>query len=141
MSFCRTKNDTVKIQQMIADVWDGPRRGESTVRNPSWELVERAIRQLDANRHTCLSLLGENNHELVVGGGNGHFVLIANLDEDTHLTALDEDKPKEEIELTVGGQTGVYTAQMIWDEETALRVVSIFYQLNRLDPLLTWSAP
>ncbi len=51
--------------------------------------------------------------------------------------ALDPSRPESEIELTVRGQTGVYTAQMIWSEEIALRVAREFFELNTLDSRLT----
>jgi hypothetical protein len=129
----------MKIQSMMLDKWTGPRCQDTTVQEPAWEEVEHAVLRLDANRYTCLSLLGINGVQLVIGGGGGQFVLTANLDDDTHLVAVDESKPKHDIELTVGGQTGIYTAQMIWGQSTALSVARLFSESNELDARMRWT--
>ena len=110
--------------------------------NPTWKDVETAIQRLDANRYTMTCLVADDGPQLLAGGGNGQFVMTVILDEDRHLTARnskDENKPIGKIELTVGGQTGVYHGQIVWDLETTLKCVRWFWQDNTLHPSLTWA--
>jgi hypothetical protein len=129
------------LQKVWWDDWKGPVYDEHEVENPDWERVESAIRDLDADRRTMVRLVANNGQELLLGGGNGQFVVTAMLDDDNHVSARDETRPTAEIELTVGGQTGVYSGQMVWDIDTALRAAKTFWQDNTLDPQLTWSSP
>jgi hypothetical protein len=129
----------MKVQFIETDRWEGQRCFDTRLQRPSWEIVERAIRSLDANRHTCVSLLGDNDCLFVVGGGAGRFVLSASPNEDTHLTALNLSAPLSQVELTIGGQTGIYMAQMVVDEAQAIQAARTFCESNTLEPSLTWS--
>ena len=132
--------DLMSLRQVDWDVWDGPLSQEPKVLNPTWKDVETAIQRLDANRYTMTYLLADEGLQLLIGGGNGQFVMTVILDEDRHLTAKDENKPIGKIELTVGGQTGIYDSQIVWDLQTTLECARLFWQDNTLHPSVTWSA-
>jgi hypothetical protein len=129
------------LQKLWWDFWNGPVYDEHEIEAPEWPHVEMAVRGLDADQRTIVRLIGKNDVELLIGGGSGRFIITAVIDDDKHVSARAAGPSGEDIELTVGGQTGVYSSQIVWDLDTALRASRVFWRDNVLDPELPWSGP
>lgn len=115
--------------------------GEKQITNPSWEQIEAAIRALDANRYTLVSLTAGNAGTLLIGGGNGQYILTAFFEDDRHLTARKSEANSSDVELTVGGQTGNYSSNEIWPLDTAIHAARQFVESGTLDNILEWTEP
>ncbi len=115
--------------------------GEKRIGNPSREQIETAIRALDADRCTLVSLTAGNAGTLLIGGGNGQYILTALFENGRHLTARKSTEDSTGVELTVGGQTGIYSSNEIWTSDVAVHAAWEFVENGRLEPALHWTEP
>lgn len=132
--------ESVLVVYTMCLVYETP-DGEKRICNPSWEQIEIAIRALDANRYTLVSLIAGNVGAFLIGGGNGQYILTAFFDNDCHLTARKSIEDSSNVELTVGGQTGIYSSNEIWPLDTAIHAARQFVESGTLDNLLEWTEP
>lgn len=120
--------------------WEGPRlHGLERVIEDEAEAVA-AFDRLDG-RHKTQMTLEDPSAVLCVGGGlNGRYVLFVGLNRDESLFTLVDPQPAgaAEVELTVGGQAGVYAARHCVDRPLALAAVRYFFRYGVPDPSLTW---
>ena len=114
--------------------WVGPDADHKEHDDPSWELVEDAIRRLNGRERNDLYLYAdldaaEPGAYLCVGGGGGRYV-VAGLDRgDTSPTFAPGPGDEGEREpLLVAGNVGAFPRNWIVDLDTALRAARSFYQ-------------
>ena len=115
--------------------------GEMKISNPSWEQIETAIQALEGQRHTLVGLTAGDAGTLLIGGGNGQYIITALFGNNSHLTAGKSEADSIDVELTVGGQTGIYSSNKIWPLDIALQAARQFVDTGSLDSNLEWTEP
>lgn len=122
------------------DVWDGVRCGSRDADRPSWEQVEAALSDLDARRHTLLTLNGEAGDTLCVGGGAGRYVVFYQDADDElwNLHAAGAPEAGPSILLNCGGQEGDFRPDQVVGSDVAREAVRTLFAVGGIDVRLGW---
>jgi hypothetical protein len=131
------------IGRLTACEWTHGRMNEVVFDDPSWQDVENAIRALDGQTRNDVYLTADRLNPdtwLVVGGGNGRYIVTGAIDVDKEFPALiDAGRPDEPQEaLVVGGQEGLYPANWVLTFETALSGARAFYDAGGFQDNAPW---
>lgn len=119
------------IQLLTVCEWVGPRVQQVEYREPSWELVEDAIRNLNGRERNDLYLcpaVSDPETYLCVGGEAGRYLVTGSVRGESFPTVVGGpggDGARET--LVVGGQAGDYPQHWVVDLDTALRAARAFY--------------
>lgn len=109
------------------DNWHGVHCHEEffDIRSTS-ELLD-GLNRLDGNKHTLLNLIASEHGYLMIGGGNGQYVLSG--EEDGMIfNLLNQDcHTDEKIELNAGGQIGLFERKYIVSKEQAINCALAFF--------------
>lgn len=127
--------------EMVTDWWDGVRNAESVVTSPTWEMVSGAIKALDGNIRTLVTIVLEPLSHMAVGGGgdNGLYVVQATEDgERFHLATREDVTSRSNISIKAGGQNGDFPARRCVDLDTALRAAQAFVETGQLEATIKW---
>lgn len=111
-------------------------------KNPSWQEVRRALRQLDGDALTLVELEAVGKASLLIGGGNGKRYVVswfALPDPNAEFyTLVDPSLSGPDVELTVQ-VTAEFSARMAAHFERMEQAVRYFYEhVGQRDPGLTW---
>ncbi len=122
----------MSIEVLNVCKWVGPHVETVEHLNPSWELVEDAIRDLNGRERNDLYLCptaSDPETYLCVGGGGGRYVVTGSARSESFPTVVSGpgDDGGQEL-LVVGGQAGYYPRHWVVDLETALRAARSFYE-------------
>ena len=93
------------------------------------------------NGQLCKVILTSDTQSLIIGGGQGQYIITVLFGDDNHVSARRKSPIDGDIELNIGGQTGFYSKRLVLDFALAIHVVMIFWQKEILDPNLEWSFP
>jgi hypothetical protein len=127
------------VSSLATDLWEDARCENDEVSNPSWEDIENAIRDLDGKSRTIVSLQGEDEAHLVVGGGSsGRYLVYATFDNKHFSTLSNGRAASSKMRLYIGGQVGEYADNLIVDIACALSAARCFSEFGQLDPKLAW---
>jgi hypothetical protein len=108
------------------------------VDNPSWQVIEAAINALDGKLRTVITISGEGEAHMAVGGGDsGQYVVYATFDNANFFTLLSLDQSEGKLLLDVG-QEGYYDKQIVVDLQSALTAAKTFAEHGRIDTTLEW---
>jgi hypothetical protein len=73
----------VRVSKLYTDNWTGNSNEENFIENPNWQQIETAIRDLDGNTKTLVSLKIDDETYMMIGGGNfGKYIVTATLDNE-----------------------------------------------------------
>jgi hypothetical protein len=117
------------------------RRGweEEVVVNPSWQDIEAAINALDGKLRTVITISGEGEAHMAVGGGDsGQYVVYATFDNANFFTLLSLDQSEGKLLLFVAGQEGDYDKKIVVDLQSALTAAKTFAEDGKIDTTLEW---
>jgi hypothetical protein len=79
----------VRVSKLYTDNWTGNRNEENFIENPNWQQIETAIRDLDGNIKTLVSLKTDDESYMMIGGGNsGKYIVTATLDNEVFHSLL-----------------------------------------------------
>ena len=127
------------VKQVFLDQWEDQDCIEQQFDAPTAEVLRAAFDRLDGRRHTLLTLQGEGERHLAVGGGPDRFVVYMtedNLCFYNLVTAVAADDQTESV--VAGGQEGDYpSAQVITKSMAWEAVLTYFASGTRSDQ--TWS--
>jgi hypothetical protein len=129
--------------EMVTDWWDGVRNTESVVAAPTWEMVSGAIKALDGNVRTLVTIVLEPLSHMTIGGGgdNGLYVVQATQDgERFHLATRDDDTFASNVTIKAGGQNGEFPVRRCVAIDTALRAAQTFVETRQLESAIKWEA-
>ena len=115
--------------------------GDDSVDNPSWGEIDSAICALNADDKTLVSLTAGDAGVMLIGGGNGQYLVTVIYSDAIHFTAGKPEMNPKEVELTVGGQTGIYSSNQIVDLASALHAARCYFDYGIRDPKLEWTEP
>jgi hypothetical protein len=127
------------INSLHADLWVSRADKGLTLDRPSWEDIERAIRQLSGNERTSLILKRDEETHMSIGGGPDRYSVVV-LIENRHgpFYLIDPSKSDAEIMLVVGGQSIDTPERMTVPLETILKAARVFSESGELEKSLAW---
>jgi hypothetical protein len=127
------------VSDLSLEKWVGNRNEGEFIENPNWNEIETAIRELDGESKTLVTLGADDEAYMSIGGGkDGKYIVTVTFDNFDFYVLVDLSKPDEIEKLVVGGQEGNYPAKMCVDLLHCLLAARTFTELGKLDPLLTW---
>ena len=108
--------------------------------NPSWADIETAIRSLDGNRSTLMTLgIGDPVPHMAIGGGqDGRYIVYATSDNMVFYNLINPEAASGKYKLKVGGQSANYDARMCIGLEEALKAGKTFAETGERDKDLHW---
>jgi hypothetical protein len=120
------------IDLLVVCEWTEASVHKEEYREPSWELVEIAIRDLNGQSRNDLYLqavASDRETYLAVGGGGGRYLVSGSLRGESFPTVISGSSSDSKREsLVVGGQAGDYPRNWILDLDTALRAAKSYFQ-------------
>ncbi len=128
------------VKRLIEECWEGVRNFEGVRENPAPLDVAQAIQRLDQRRHTLIALETDGEAHMLVGGGNGVYVVSATLDGLTFLNLVTAPVHQKEVKVVVGGQEGLYASEIIIAQDATLKAALTFTERGQLDPSLRWES-
>lgn len=128
------------VRRMISDKWDGAFCEESEVLDPSVADAAEAIRRLDAQTWTIVSLYASDGAYMTIGGGAGKYVVfVSDTDEQLwNLVTAEEEGVDDSVLLHIGGQEGDYPRRQIAPASHVLEAAGTFMRTGELEPTLHW---
>jgi hypothetical protein len=79
----------LRVSKLYTDNWTGNSNEENFIENPNWQQIETAIRDLDGNTKTLVSLKADDGSYMMIGGGNsGKYIVTATLDNEVFHSLL-----------------------------------------------------
>jgi hypothetical protein len=127
------------ITSLHADLWVSRADKGRTLDRPSWEGIERAVRQLNGNERTSLILKrDEETHKSIEGGPDRYSVVVLTENRHGPFYLIDPSKSDAEIMLVVGGQSIDTPERMTVPLETILKAARVFSESGELEKSLAW---
>lgn len=123
---------------LTIDNREGALQNLETTESATWEQVETAIRSLDAQHRTMVTIEQDDIAYMGVGGGNGRYVVAVVTPDETNLTLVDPTKTSATEQLVTGGQLGNFPANTVVDLNAALKAARAYLETGSTDPALTW---
>jgi hypothetical protein len=111
---------------------------EETFEAPTVAEFDRLLNRLDAQGHTMITLQGDGDTHMTIGGGDGRYVVYATFDNEVFWNLLQPEQAEGTITLNAGGQEGDYPASHVVSRERARQAGVTFLQISELDPALEW---
>jgi immunity protein Imm1 of predicted polymorphic toxin system len=129
------------VTKLSTDLWGRPTDvRDDDVPAPSRQQIEAAIRALDGKRRTMVTLGGDGESHLTVGGGSpNRYVVYMTFDNMEFLNLMSHDRADKTVTLFVGGQDGPFPDNTVVDITLALRAAKAFAETGQPDPSCKWS--
>jgi hypothetical protein len=125
-------------RRLYGDHWDGVLNHEWYIDAPSTDDFEHMLQRLDARRYTMLTLQGDGEQHMAIGGGAGRYVVYATFDNDEFWNLLCRTSAEGIVLLNAGGQEGDFPAMQVVSIEQARAAGHAFLEACRLDPEQRW---
>jgi hypothetical protein len=126
------------VVDMTIEKWVGNQNEADLIEKPNWNQIETAIRELDAENKTLVTLGRNEDTYMSIGGGDNKYIVTATSDNFNFYSLIDPSKSEQVETLVVGGQKGSYPANKYVDLLRCLLAVRTFTELGKLDDLLIW---
>lgn len=126
------------VVDMTTEKWVDNQNEADLIENPSWNQIETAIRELDGEKHTLVTLGINEDIYMSIGGGENKYIVTATSDNLNFYVLIDATKFQQVETLVVGGQKGNYPANQCVDLLRCLLAARTFTELGKLDSLLIW---
>ncbi len=127
------------VVDLSVEKWVGNRNEGELIENPDWSQIEIAIRELDSKSRTLVALGVDDETYMTIGGGESRkYVVSVTFDNISFHNLLDLSKADGTEKLVVGGQEGIYPANMCVDLLRCLLAARTFAESGKLDSLLVW---
>ena len=125
-------------KRLTYDRWVGNRDQPATVDGPAWPAIQERIARLDAREFTMVTLVGEGEAHLAVGGGAGRYVVYATRDNMSFDNLVDPARGEAMERLVAGGQEGEYPARQVVSLEMAVEAAREYAETGSLSDRLQW---
>jgi hypothetical protein len=126
------------VVDMTTEKWIGNQNEGDLIENPSWNQVEKAIRELDGENQTLVTLGVNEDTYMSIGGGENKYIVTVTFDNFNFYILIDSTKSEQIETLVVGGQKANYPANQCVDLLHCLLAARTFIEVGKLDDLLTW---
>jgi Immunity protein Imm1 len=124
---------------LSTDFWEGPSDHGGNIADPSLFDVVMAIERLDGRHYTLVTLMGDGDAHLAVGGGAyGQYIVYATFDNVRFFTLMSRGQPDCKVLLCVGGQEGDYSKNIVVGLPAALAAGKCFAETGQIDSTLQW---
>lgn len=111
-----------------------PHRNE----HPSEADVATAIRRLDGQTRTLVTLEVSDDHHMAVGGGDGRYIVYVTVDNMHFKNLVIPGESGSKVRLMCGGQEGEFNAKQCVGFEEAMSAAETFALTGGLNSKLTW---
>jgi hypothetical protein len=128
----------MKSMGISGDRWEGRTTDSWRIDSATSDDLDRALRRLDAELYTLVTVDGDGEAHLCVGGGAGRYVVYATFDNEEYWNLMSDVPASGIVMLTTGGQVGDFPAAQIVSLDQALRAADAFLHGQHLDPAQTW---
>ncbi len=108
------------------------------VEKPSWNQIEKGIRELDGKNQTLVTLGINDDTYMSIGGGENKYIVTATFDNFNFYVLIDSAKSQQIDTLVVGRQKGNYPENQCVDLLHCLLAARTFTEAGKLNDLLTW---
>ena len=129
---------TSKPCRIRGDRWNGALSQEWQTDNPSAADFEQALLRLDAKEYTMMTVAGDDETHLTIGGGGGRYVVYATFDNENFWNLMRRDPIDGTVLLNAGGQEGDFPAARVVGLEQARAAGRVFLDYRQLDPSQEW---
>ncbi len=126
------------VLDMTTEKWIGNKNKGDFIENPSWSQIETAIRELDGESKTLVTLGIDEDTFMSIGGGANKYIVTVTFDNCNFYVLIDSPKSEQIQTLVVGGQNGNYPANQCVDLLHCLLAARTFTESRKMDTLLTW---
>jgi hypothetical protein len=120
------------------DRWEGLHGEGWDAEESSPQEFERMLLRLDAKQYTMLTIAAEDPTHLMIGGGNGKYVVYATFDNFDFWNLMRREPASGKVEIYIGGQDGDFSANQVVDLEQARSAGLVFLASVELDPTQEW---
>lgn len=128
------------VKRLIEECWEGVRNLEAVRENPAPLDVAHAIQRMDQRRHTLVALETDGEAHMLIGGGNGKYVVTATLEGLTFLNLVTTPLGQREVKVVVGRQEGFYASHLLIAQDATLKAALTFTERGQLDPSFRWES-
>jgi Immunity protein Imm1 len=126
------------VVDMTIEKWVGNQNEADLIEKPNWNQIETAIRELDAENKTLVTLGINEDTYMSIGCGENKYIVTATSDNFNFYSLIDPSKSEQVETLVIGGQKGNYPANKYVDLLRCLLAARTFTELGKLDDLLMW---
>jgi hypothetical protein len=129
------------VTEMIVD--------DTTIAHPTWEQVEQAIRALDANIHTMVTLappppagIPHGEHHMAIGGHADDQLIVYMTEDNMAFWNLVDPRragDNEIVVINIGGQEGDFRRSQLARCEDAVRAAREYYTSGARATDVSWS--
>jgi hypothetical protein len=126
------------ISKFSVENWQGNRNQIRVEAFHTWAQIETAIRELDGQNKTLVTLEADDESHMAIGGGRGKYIVYLTFDNDIFDYLFDPSQPDREEVLVVGGQAGIYDARSCIAIEMALKAAQAFAEFGVMEKSLVW---
>lgn len=131
------------MKTLSYDEWLGNRDfGKSFEINiEEMEMIKDVLKRLDGKKHTQILIKGIENSLLIGGGNHGSYVctfIKGNHEEFYNLLSNGSGNFEYEVEITTGGQAGLFLRKMVNDIDNVWDATYYFILFDQLNPKLLW---
>jgi Immunity protein Imm1 len=117
----------------------GTQNHEEVITARDWTAIEAAIRELDGQRKTLVTLEIDDETHMAIGGGNeNNYIVYATFDNKSFYNLIDHYRSDTDKAIVVGGQMGIYPAQSCIKLDQAIQAAKTFALTGKLEPALNW---
>lgn len=124
--------------QIELEMWEGRRSKRERLSEATPRALREALLRLDGSKTDSLWIEIEDVGALSIGGGPSGFVVVSFPSDGSSSHVVTSGADGTTIELQVGGQTGVYAAEMVLPGTTAFDLAERFLVSGVFDPALNW---
>ncbi|MEH2254375.1 Imm1 family immunity protein [Nostoc sp.] len=126
------------ISKFSVEDWIGNQNRGSVEQAQNWLEIEAAIKELDGQRKTLVTLETQGETHMAIGGGIQKYVVYVTFDNENFYYLVDLSKSNTDETVIVGGQEGVYPAKSCIDLNTTLKAAKTFAELGIMEESVIW---
>jgi Immunity protein Imm1 len=126
------------ISKFSVEDWVGNQNRGCIEQAQSWLEIEAAIKELDGQSKTLVTLETEGETHMAIGGGLQKYVVYVTFDNENFHYLVDPSKSETDETVIVGGQAGVYPGKSCIDLNTTLKAAKTFVELGIMEKSVIW---
>jgi Immunity protein Imm1 len=126
------------ITKISVEDWIDNQNKGCEIKASIWSEIELAIKSLDGQTKTLATLETDGETHMLIGGGQGKYVVYATFDNEIFYSLIDPSKSDQDESVVVGGQKGLYPAKFCVDLETVLQSAQKFAEFGEMLKSAVW---
>ena len=122
------------ISNLSWDLWEGNHDRGETIAVTNWNQIDEAIAALDGRSRTLVTLEGEGEVHMAIGGGDGRYVVYVTFDNEEFEYLVDRSQVGHgRFNLMVGGQMGDYLERWCVELPIVLQAARLFAETGQVE--------